>query len=655
MHAFALALARRAARTGAALALAAAGAAQALTITSLSPQGEVARVRQVVAQFDAPAVRFGDAAAPAPLTVACSDPDATRGTGRWTSDREWVFDFAADLPPGVRCTVTAKPGFKSASNAVLASAGSYQFNTGGPFVRNVRPGTWEAIDEEQHFVLTLNGAATTASLTEHVWCVADGVGERIPVRLVEGAQRTELLKHLRLDKAAQKDPLRYATLACARRLTAGSRMQLVFGQGVATPSGVANRVERRFAYTVREPFTAQFSCERENAQAACLPIRPLRLTFSAPVPAKLARAIRLKGEGQTLQPRIDGTDDTADADADALVGFVTFAPPLAAQGSYTLTLPSGFKDASGRALVNAQEFPLTVATGPMPPLAKFAAAPFGIVERFAEGPDGPALLPVTLRNVEPQLAAQRLQPGVQTPPAQGGKVSTLQPEGDADIIAWMRRLERYDQFSMPRAEARADVRGPLPRALDKDDADEVQTRMLSLLAGRPGVATLELPRAAQGDPRPFEVVGIPLPPGFSVVEIASPLLGASLLDARHGEQRTMYVRTSALVTNLGVHFKLGRENAAAWVTTLDQGRPVAGARVRVSSCDGQELASATTDDSGVARFDGLSPEPPHCSGRGEWRNAYFVSARAGGELAFAWSDWQRGIEPWRFNVPTSSQ
>jgi hypothetical protein len=42
----------------------------------------------------------------------------------------------------------------------------------------------------------------------------------------------------------------------------------------------------------------------------------------------------------------------------------------------------------------------------MPPLAKFAAAPFGIVERFAEGPASdkpPALLPVTLRNVEAAL------------------------------------------------------------------------------------------------------------------------------------------------------------------------------------------------------------------------------------------------------------
>jgi hypothetical protein len=51
-------------------------------------------------------------------------------------------------------------------------------------------------------------------------------------------------------------------------------VQLVFGKGVATPSGVPNTVEKRFNYKVREPFAASFSCERENAQAACLPIRP---------------------------------------------------------------------------------------------------------------------------------------------------------------------------------------------------------------------------------------------------------------------------------------------------------------------------------------------------------------------------------------------
>ncbi len=42
---------------------------QALQITSVSPQGEVAQVRQVVAKFDTAAVNFGDPKAPAPLTL----------------------------------------------------------------------------------------------------------------------------------------------------------------------------------------------------------------------------------------------------------------------------------------------------------------------------------------------------------------------------------------------------------------------------------------------------------------------------------------------------------------------------------------------------------------------------------------------------------
>jgi len=505
-------------------------------------------------------------------------------------------------------------------------------------------GRYEDIDEEQFFVLQFNGPATTASVQEHTWCVVDGVGERVPVRLIAGKEREALLKAQGLDKRAAREPLQFATLACQRRLSSGTRMQLVFGKGVATPSGIANQVEKRFDYKVREPFTADFSCERENAQAACLPIRPMRLAFSAPVPRKLAEGVRLKSAQETVKPRIEDA-----ADGDSVVSSLEFAAPLAGQTRFELLLPKDFKDASGRALANADSFPLAVATGDLPPLAKFAAAPFGIVERFAEGPPSdnpPALLPVTLRKVEAALQVSGLQ------------ASTLQPRSDAEIIAWLRKVRRYDDYTVPRAQARRDVKGTLPAALD-GDSEWVQSRMVSLLAGQGNVKKLELPRPAKDDPRPFEVVGIPLPVGFSVVEIASPLLGQSLLDARHGAQRTMYVRTSALVTNLGVHFKLGRENAAAWVTSLDKGKPVAGAQVRVSDCEGRELAQGTTDAQGIARFEGLSPEPRTCQGEGEWRSAYFVSARALNEgvqdMAFTWSDWQRGIEPWRFNVPTSNE
>ena len=118
----------------------------------------------------------------------------------------------------------------------------------------------------------------------------------------------------------------------------------------------------------------------------------------------------------------------------------------------------------------------------------------------------------------------------------------------------------------------------------------------------------------------------------------------------------MVVRSSALVTNLGVHFKLGRENAMAFVTSLDKGRPVAGAQVQVSDCRGKPLAQGQTDAQGQVRFTGLSPEAPSCDDESSG-NAYFVSARATdaagqADLAFTWSDWNRGIEPWRFNLPT---
>ncbi len=620
----------------------------ALQITSLTPQGEVSRVRQVVAKFDQAAVNFGDPKAPAPLSVSCSDAQAGKGQGRWTDAKQWVYDFENDLPPGVRCTISRIASFKPASGE-LTGPERYQFSTGGPFIRDFEPGSYAKIDEQQMFMLELNGPATLDSVRENVWCAADGVGERVPVKLIEGAQRTELLKAHGRDKAAAKTPLRFVTLQCNRTLTPGSKLQIVYGKGVATPSGIANSVERRLSFTVREPFAVSFTCERENAQAACLPLRPMTLQFNAPVTRKVAAAIQLKGGGKTLSPKFD--DEGSAQNADDVVSSIEFAPPLAESTSFSIELPSKFEDASGRPLASPDSFPLKVATGAMPPLAKFAASPFGVIERLAE-PDTPAMMPVTVRRVEPQLMVQALTPG---------KVSDINPKTDAEIIEWLRKVRRYDSYTIARTEARKDLRTPLPPVLDSSDKSYVQTRTLSLLSGQPGVKSLDMPKAESGDPRPFEVIGIPLTPGFHVLEIASQKLGDALLDERLGANRTMYVRTSALATNLAVHFKLGRENSMAWVTTLDKGKVVAGAQVRVSDCRGKAVASGTTGADGTVMLEGVPSKAPNCNGEDEYGEGFwFVSARAKDEkgvedLAFTQSDWQRGIEPWRFNVPTSLQ
>ena len=607
--------------------------AQAAQVVSVSPQGEVAQVRQIVVKFDEAAVNFGDPKAESPATLSCSDAQVTKGTGRWISDRVWGYDFDADLPPGVRCALQMKSGLKTPAGALITSGSSYQFSSGGPFIQSIQPYQGSRIDEEQFFTLQLNGPATLASVQAHVWCSVEGLGEKVAVRLLDGKERSGLLAAQGLEAAAKVNPLSIVTLACNRRLTASAKVQLVFGKGVSTPAsaalanGVPNSIEKRFAFQVREPFAATFNCERENAQSACLPIRPMRLNFNAPVPAKLLAGIRLVSAQETLKPSLN-KDNDAGQDGENVLTQVTFAGPLIENTAFTVELPKGFKDASNRSLQNADSFPLKVATGPMPPLAKFAASPFGIVERFAE-PDGVALLPVTLRNVETALSVK-------------GMASTLSPSTDADIIAWFLKVRAMDQGTM-------------------------QSRTESLLNGKPNVKTLDLPKPAGNDPRPFEVVGIPLAAGFHVVEIASQKLGKALLDDKLGANRTMYVRTSALVTNLGVHFKLGRENALAWVTTLDKGTPVAGAAVRVSDCRGKEVATGTTDAKGIATLSGIASEAPSCNSQNNYTQAYFVSARAlqpagDGKLdkgtlqdmAFTWSDWNRGIEAWRFNLPTSN-
>src|SRR3546814_11272709 len=117
---------------------------------------------------------------------------------------------------------------------------------------------------------------------------------------------------------------------------------------------------------------------------------------------------------------------------------------------------------------------------------------------------------------------------------------------------------------------------------------------------------MQLPPPGGG--KAFEVVGIPLTEkGFHVVEIASPELGAALL----GRRETRYVATAALVTNMAVHFKWGREGSLAWVTALDTGLPVSSAEITVSDhSTGRLPAPGTADQAGRPPLPAAPPPPP---------------------------------------------
>ncbi len=682
--------------------------AQAARVVAVTPQGEVTEVRQVVLRFDSPVVPAGNPRAPAPAVLTCEGGPAvtgvgnaggaggaggagsassvggtssagttgtpgaavTAGSGRWADAQRWLFDLQAPLPSATRCTLKIAPGFTPLGGP-LEGATEWRFATGAPRVVDVQPYAGAEIEEDQHFLLQFNGPADAAGAVRRAWCEVEDLGERVPVRVVTGAARDAVLRTL----GRQAAPAQHLLLACQRPLPAQARVRLVWGPSAAVKD------TQRFEWTVRARFAAEFSCERENAQAPCLPLRPMRVQFNAPVPRAQALALRLQpASGAAIAPQAP-----ADAGA-ATVDSVVFAAPLPESTRFQLLLPPDLKDETGRALSNAGSFPLAVATGGMPPLAKFAGAPFGILEAPLKAGE-PALLPITLRLVQADL--QGASTGGQV------RVRTLDARTpDLELLRWLARVERFHETELDAREAGLpqtqwteavqvqDARG-VTRTVQRPR--QVQTRSVSLLAQDSAARAVALPQPAEvttaatatatattaatataattagsasktaSSPatatRPTEVIGLPLTTrGYHVVEVESRLLGQALLANR----APMYVRTGVLVTPIAVHFKRGRSSSLAWVTTLERARPVASARVTVNDCRGQVLWSGSTGPDGTVRIDrGFDDDSAKCL----TQQGLFVTARAGQgdqqDLAFVFSRWNKGIEPWRFNIPTA--
>ena len=579
--------------------------AHAASVRQFQPQGPVGSLSQVSARFSSDIVALGAADAPAPFAIDCA---GISGEGRWQDTQTWTWRPSRSLQPGERCIFTVNGGLTAKNGEAISGKQRFEFTGAAPRPWRIRPSAGALIEEDQAFVIDGGGPLDPASLANHLWCEADGVGQRIPARPVAAAVRQEVIDQTDM-------PGHAIVVACSENLPAGRKMKLVWGKGIKAHNGTPADKEQAFVYSVREPFTASLSCEREKAGAPCSPLSAIRLNFSAAVDVKFFDKIRLSTAAGARPPQpLDRENPQAVFDS------ISFPGPLPQHAELKLELPAGLKDEAGRTLSNGNKFPLAFRTGALPPLAKFPGD-FGIVE-LKEG----GLLPVTLRNVEASLKTAGLAlPG-------SHRFSDQRLTEDADVIAAMRALAKFEQQSN---KYKVIVDGK-----PEERYDPYYARELSFLAKRPGVTRQELPKP--GGSTEFEVIGIPLTkPGYHIVEIESRLLGNALL----ATPKPMYVRSAALVTNLAVHLKVGQDNALVWVTALDSGKPVADAEVRVSTCAGKQLWQGKTDALGRAKID-QALDNPYCEGD----RFLFASARSGGDFSFVRSDWNEGIEPWRFGV-----
>ena len=611
---------------------AAAAPANVVRFADFSPSGSVRGIRQARARFTTPMVALGDPGAAAPFVVDCP----TTGHGRWLDGREWAYDFDIDVPSGQRCRFTLRRGLVDLAGRPVTAQRPFTFDTGGPSIVASLPSAGASgIDEAQVFLLRLDGPVAQDSIRANVHCTVEGLAEALPVTLLEGAERAAVLAQSRKlgywyralfrgdDDPAEpmsEQRLRQAeaelvVLRCARPLPPEVRMQLQWGPGIRSPSGLRTTVAQRFVFQVRPQFSARVECTRANAGAGCLPMKPIVVRFSAPVPRALAGKLRIESGGRVYSPA------ASKAPAIPVVDSVRFDGPFAEGTTARVTVPADLRDDAGRPLANASRFPLDVRVDAAPPLAKFSAT-FGIIELNAD-----PVLPVTLRSVDgPSAAANAVVPA---------KVLRV----GADPLAIQQWLTRVDTAMQSRGEwVASGKRG--------EQSWKELTGSTSVFPPLADTRAISVPKPAGSEA--FEVVGIPLSgPGLYVVELASRRLGDSLL----GPGQTRYVATAALVTNLAVHFKWGAESSLVWVTRLDDGRPVSDAAVTIAdSCTGAVRWSGRTGRDGIALARSALGDPRSYGSCDSKDHPLIALASVGADFSFALSTWGEGISPWNFGL-----
>ncbi|MGE0632613.1 MAG: MG2 domain-containing protein, partial [Pseudobdellovibrionaceae bacterium] len=588
------------------------------TILSFSPQGTTKEPHQVRAEFSEDIVNFGDPRGPMPFDGNC----VKKGSGRWIDTRNWVFDFKSPLVGGEKCRFVLKD-IKTLKGNTFAAASIFNFDTGGPSIVATQPNEWDGISEDQVFILFLDAVPQLESVKAKAHFVVKGIGDKIPVRIMDQAVAEPLLReasknryragqHLEIIKGKLVIKKPVLVIQAARAFPKKGEVSLVWDKGTLAASGAATPSRQISEFKIKEGFKVQFSCEREAPEKPCVPIASISVTFSEPVENEMAMKVQLKGPGGKVVKPSGGETKSKKA----TVYSVEFKPPFEMSAQYEVVLPAGFKNDIGDKPINLNRFPLKFKTSDAPALLKFAAD-FGIIEMSPE-----AALPVTLRNLEETIATSIR--GEKIPLS--GNVMKLDESRAIDIPRWLSKVSR-----------------------DSVSAD-------SLFSGSDKLDVKKISIKKPAGAKAFEVVGIPFSkPGFYVVEMESKKIGETLGGIDGGKNRT-FIRSAALVTKMAVHAKRSHDQALVWVTDLQSTAPVADAQVIAFSCDGKTIASGKTDSKGLVTLTGKFEEnlAKSCNELFEGyssygQGVYFVAAK-GDDRSFTHSSWDQGIENWRFQL-----
>lgn len=650
---------------------------EAAQVQSFFPTGSVKQVQQVRVKFSDDMVPMGDPRSKHdPFTLKCnkaismlasgeSDDSAESGESdektkpatdekpkfkaRWADSKNWILDFEKPLEAGIRCTFKLNVSLKDLAGSAITGMKEYSFSTSGPALLGVAP-IYGSIDPDQYFVALSDGEMDQNSVEKLAYFEVEGMPDKVGLKIIDGKVRETIIKAAIKDNwrwqkfesllnqkpekpfSQIKEMENFIILAGKRRFPEKANVVLHWPKGILSKTGLPVEDAQQFSFQVVEAFKANFNCERTAPDRPCNPILNMQLNFTRRLQLNSLKGTKLVADdGRTWTPveltsgdqnkNFDGTLPTTPKSGvgfkitsnfeDKQVNSLTFKPPFPESTQFKIILPENLIDELERPLENQKSYPLKVATDSSSPLIKFPA-PFGILELNAD-----PVLPVSVRNIEIKMNLQKV--------ALEGKTFNLSSKAQiSEIIKW------YESV------------------VSKDGSYD-HRRNEPLLQSNQGTK-FQMPKPL-GE-REFELVGIPLKkPGFYVVEMNSPKLGKALTG-----KSEMYVATAALVTDMAVHMKKGRESSLVWVTQLSTAKPVGGASISLVNRKGKELVRGVTNSDGILKL-GEVKYPCSKGSTDETEEPdtdetcqVYAFAQKGDDISFVSSSWSEGIESYRFNV-----
>lgn len=568
-----------------------------LRILRVTPAGDsVPAKRQIVIEFNRPVVPLGRMERTAE-EVGVSIAPAVNCQWRWLNTSALACQLGEEdsLVSATPYKLTIEPHIAAEDGAQIAKTYEHTFTTRGPQVERANFRTWRAAGYPLMQVV-FNQPVTKSSVAQHVYLATDKGKTRHDITVSVDEQTQDLPSKLSvpgekyflrlMKKVSRKsdDQVTYVNGEEARRiwmveptqeLALDTAAELRVEAGLVSALGPQEGKENRTVVSFRTFPEFRFlgvTCvsnadtpvlvkagERQKDSELCNPLRGVALSFSAPVLRSYVKGAAV------FTPDLAGGRKDYDPWGEENRDYSMLGSPHYEGRTYEMYLPAGLKAAQRYRV----ELPAAKKSGWLArlwPWGKKAA----LEDEFGRALD--AAVDIT-------FATDHRKPNYELP----HNDAVLEFDVDSEVPLYVNNLERVD----------------------------VKYRRLTTSGAAPAQEYAQETAQVQD------------------VQFAVPLGVREMLDGRSGAlfgylQTTPAAkkwdndnRIFAQVTPWQVHAKLGHFRSLLWVTSFADGRPVANAKVSVYvdrftelGAPQNVLASAVTDENGIATFAGMDTLDP---------------------------------------------